>query len=116
MTKRPLSVTIIAWIFIAAGIVGIAYHATEINIHDLLGNDVLLALFVRLLAIVGGIFLLRRINWGRSLLIVWLAYHVVLSYFHSLPQMLMHAALLAVIAYFLFRPNVNAYFARKNTE
>ncbi|MFA6542413.1 MAG: hypothetical protein WCT99_12515 [Bacteroidota bacterium] len=116
MTKRPLSVTIIAWIFIAAGIIGIAYHSAEINIHILFGSDILLALFVRLLAIVGGVFLLRRINWGRSLLTVWLAYHVVLSYFHTLPQMLMHAALLAVIVFFLFRPVVNAYFARKNTE
>ena len=31
MSKRPLSITIIGWLFIATGVVGIAYHATELK-------------------------------------------------------------------------------------
>ncbi len=110
MKKRPLPLIITAWLFITAGMVGFAYHATEININDLFGIDQLLVLFVRLLAVVGGIFTLRGANWGRWLLVVWLTYHVVLSYFHTLSEMAMHAVLLAVIAYFLFRPKASEYF------
>ena len=110
MTKRPLPVTIIAWLFIAAGIVGFAYHAREINIHDLFGNDLILALFVRLLAVAGGIFALRVANWARWLLVTWLVYHVVLSIYHPLEQLIVHSVLLVVITFFLFRPKVNEYF------
>ena len=69
MPKRPLPITIVAWLFIVAGIVGIAYHSTEINIHNLFGNDLLLALLVRLLAVIGRIFTLCGANWGRWLLV-----------------------------------------------
>ncbi len=85
MNKRPLSVTLVGWLFIAAGIVGIAYHATEFNASDPFGYDLLLALGVRILAIVGGAFALRGANWARWLLLVWLAYHVS-------PQCLPHTA------------------------
>ena len=110
MTKRPLPVTIIAWLFITAGIVGVAYHVTEINIHDLFAGDLLLALFIRLLAIIGGIFTLRRANWARRILLVWTMYHAVLSFFHPLPELAMHTVLLVVTAYILFNPNAAAYF------
>lgn len=114
MPKPPLSITIIAWLFIVAGVVGIVYHAAEIHLNALFGNDLLFALVVRLLAVVGGIVMLRGANWGRWLLIAWLAYHVVLSYFHSWPQTAMHAVLLVVIAIILFRPEANRYFINKN--
>jgi hypothetical protein len=106
----PLSITIITWLFIAVGIVGFAYHATEINFNDLFGNDLFFALLVRLLAVVGGIFLLRGKDWARYLLAAWLAYHVVLSFFHTLTETAMHAVLLAVVVYFLFRSKVLEYF------
>ena len=110
MPKRPLSITIIGWLFIAASTIGFVYHATEINIHDLFGNDLPLALFVQLLAVVGGIFLLRGANWARWLLAAWLLYHVILSIFHPIEQLIMHFVLLAVIAFFLFRQKANEYF------
>ncbi len=112
MTKPPLSVAIIAWLFIVAGTVGIAYHATELNIHD----PEWLLFIVRLLAIGGGIFLLRGADWSRWLLIAWMAYHVVLGFYHDLAQVVMHAILLAVIAYFLLRADAVAYFKRANTK
>ena len=110
MRKRPLSVTIIGWLFVAAGAVGLVYHATEFKPAAPFEDDVLWICLVRLFAIVAGGFLLRGSNWARWLLLVWIAYHVVLSAFHSLSQVIAHSLLLAVIAYFLLRPRASAYF------
>ena len=49
MNKRPLSVTVIGWLFIAAGVVGLAYHAGDFK--TLRPLQYALACFVRLLAV-----------------------------------------------------------------
>jgi len=54
--------------------------------------------------------MLRGRNWARWLLLIWIAYHVILSGVHSLFQLVVHGLLFAVIAYFLFRPRASAYF------
>ena len=110
MEKRPLSVTIISCLFIAAGVVGFGYHVRELNWAHPFQGELLWILLVRLLAIVGGVFLLRVRTWARWLLVLWLAYHVVLSAFHPLSELAMHSLLLAAIAWFLFRPRAAAYF------
>ena len=110
--KRPLAVTIISWVFIAAGTVGFLYHTQELSSHDPFAGDTGWLLLVRILAIVSGILALRGSNTGRWLLIVWMTYHVVLSYFHTLSELMMHAILLAVITYGLFRRKSNAFFKR----
>jgi hypothetical protein len=61
---------------------------------------------------VGGIFILRGANWARWLLLAWLCYHVVLSAFHSLSEMIIHGVLCAVIASLLFRRQATGYFRR----
>ncbi len=116
MTKRPISVTIVSWVYILAGIVGIAAHITEFDLRHPFSNDAPLALVVRLLAIVAGVFMLRGANWARWLAIVWMAYHVVLSSFHSVPAAAIHALLLAVFTYFLCRRPANVYFTDQMTE
>jgi hypothetical protein len=108
--KRPRSVTAIAFLFAAAGIVGVAYHATELDIRRPFEDDAGWVLLVRLLAIVAGVFMFRGANWARWLALAWLAFHVVLSAWHSVSETIAHAVLLAVIAYVLFRPNAAAYF------
>ena len=110
--KRPLAVTIIGWLFIAAGTVGFAYHLPELIILDPFSNDAAWVLLMRLLAVVGGILTLRGINSGRWLLVAWMAYHVVLSYFHTLSELVMHAILLALVAYGLYYPRAAAFFNR----
>ena len=110
MKKRPVSIIIIACIYIAAGVLGIAYHAHEINLQHPFEGEVVLPLAVRLLAIVAGIFMLRGCDWARWLALLWMAYHVVLSAFHSFEQAGMHAILLALFAYFLLRAPANTYF------
>jgi hypothetical protein len=116
MTKRPLSVTVISWLFIAAGCVGLAYHATEFKSDGTFQNEVLWVLLVRLLAVVCGVFMLRGNNWARWGVMVWLAYHVVLSGFHTPTEFLLHSLLLAVVAYFLMRPREREYFGRDRGE
>jgi hypothetical protein len=116
MSKRPISVTIVSWVYIIAGIGGIAAHITEFDFRHPFSNDAVLAVLVRLLAIVAGAFMLRGADWARWLAIAWITFHVVLSSFHSVPAAAIHALLLAVFAYFLFRRQANAYFHAPRPE
>jgi hypothetical protein len=113
--RRPLSITIIGWLFLGTGTIGLVYHATEFKTQRPVEYDVIWVCIVRLLAILSGVFVLRGSNWARWLLLVWLAYHVILSAFHSLFELAVHGLLLAVIAYFLFRPQTSAYFRAAST-
>ena len=110
MNKRPRSITVISWIFLAAGFIGLAYHATEFNAQSPFEYDVVWVCFVRLLAILCGVFMLRGSNWARWLLVVWLGYHVILSGLHTPFELLVHSLLFAGVLYFLFRPQASAYF------
>ena len=110
MNKRPHSVTAIGCIFVVAGVIGLAYHGAEFKAQRPFDYDIVWVLFVRLLAILGGVFLLRGSDWARWFLLIWIAYHVVLSAFHSMSELIMHGLLFAVIAFFLYRPRVSAYF------
>lgn len=107
---RPRSVTAIAYLFVAAGVFGLAYHAADIDPRGPFDYRLAWVLVVRLLAIVAGVFLLRGANWARWLAIAWIGYHVALSALHSWVDTAVHAVLLAGIAYVLLRPPVAAFF------
>jgi len=109
-TKRPLSVTIIGWLFIVAGAVGLVYHAPELKAGASFRYEPVLVCLIRLLAIVCGAFMVRGSNWARWGLLVWIAYHVVLSVFHTRFELVMHSLLFAVVAWFLLRPKAAEYF------
>src|SRR5262245_39577933 len=110
MNKRPLSVTLISGLFLVTGIVGLAYHATDFKKQGPFQYDLLWVCFVRLLAVVCAVFMLRAGNWARWLSVIWMAYHVILSAVHSLFELVVHSLLLVVIAYFLFRRSASLYF------
>ena len=116
MNKRPISVTVIGCIFIAAGVIGFAYHVTEFKIQRPFEYEIVWVSLLRLLAIVGGVFVLRGSNWARWLVLTWIAYHVILSAFHSPFELVVHGLLFAVIAYVLFRPRAAAYFRSAGAE
>lgn len=116
MNTRPLSVTVIGCIFVAAGVIGFAYHVTEFKTQRPFEYGIVWVCFLRLLAILGGVFVLRGNNWARWLLLVWIAYHVILSAFHSLSEVVFHSLLFAVVAYVLFRPQASAYFRGAKAE
>jgi hypothetical protein len=116
MNKRFLPITIISWVYVAVGVVGFVHHARESNaqaVHQLEGIWVML---LSLLAIAAGVYMLRGRNWARWLAIAWMAIHVVVGGFHSLEQCVIHLVLLALFAYFLFRPEATAYFRAARTE
>lgn len=116
MNKRPLWVTIISYLYVAAGVVGILYHASELKAQHPFQSDVIWVLLLRLTAIVSGVFMLRGRNWARWLAVVWIAYHVILSGFHSLNELAVHAVLLAASTYVLFRPGATKYFRGAKSE
>lgn len=108
MRKRPLSITVTGWLFLAAGAIGLAYHAAEFDVTRPFEHG--LVLVMRLLAVLCGVFLLRGANWARWLLLAWIAYHVLLSALHTPFELVAHGVLFALVAYFLLRPKVSAYF------
>jgi hypothetical protein len=107
LNKRPNSVTILACVYLAVGTIGFAYHFRELATLQDEGVWVELTEF---LAIVSGAFMLRGRNWARWLAIVWMTFHVLLSAFHAFREFAIHCLFLAVIAWFLFRPEVVRYF------
>ena len=110
--KRPLPLTMLGFLFIAAGVVGLAYHLSERP----LDRWVALISVIRVLAIVGGVFLLKGRNWARWLMIGWLGFHVVVSALHSLWECIAHAVLFLVVAYFLVTPPDSQYFQDSPSE
>lgn len=111
--KRPLSVTIVGCVFVAAGLVGLAYHVPEFNSQPF-HSELIWAALVRLLAVVSGVYILRGRDWARWLALAWMAFHVVLSGFHSAGELAMHAILLAAIGFFLLRPPAAPYFRSRS--
>lgn len=104
--RRPWPVTVFGILFILAGSVGFGYHLMQRPFE----SDVILISIIRLLAVLGGAFLLLGHNWARWLLLAWLAFHVVVSAFHSAQETSAHVVLLLLFAYFLFRPPSSTYF------
>jgi hypothetical protein len=110
MKKRPRSVVLVSCLFIAAGFIGFAYHASELKAQDPVQSDLILVLFIRLLAVVGGVFALRGANWARWLLLAWMTYHVIISVSRPVPDLVVHGLILAGVSYVLLRPDASAYF------
>ena len=75
--------------------------------------EVSLVFFVRILAIIGGALTLRGVNVARWILVVWIIYHVILSFFHSTAELVMHFILSIVVVLCLFNPKANRYFKKK---
>jgi hypothetical protein len=107
--KPPLAVFVIACLYIFVGILGIAHHFPELMTSE---RGAIWIELIELLAIVCGASLLRGYNWGRWLTVAWLAGHVVLTAFESLPRFAFHALLCAAIAWLLFRPDSAQFFRR----
>ena len=113
---RPLSVTILAWLYIGVGMIGFVSHFTEIHARNAFRYDGIWIEVVEVLAIVCGAFMLRGHNWARWLALAWIAFHVIIGALHSLPQFAIHCLFCAVIAFFLFRPDAARYFLAARTE
>jgi hypothetical protein len=105
-TSRPVTVLIVAGLYILMGAIGFAYHFRELMAFQ--QQSVWIEL-VRLLAILCGTFMLRGRNWARWLALVWMAFHVAIS-FPELGQVAFHSRFFVAIAWLLFRPDAVQYF------
>jgi hypothetical protein len=112
-SKRPISITILACIYLAVGAIGFVGHFRELLAHH---PDAVAIEITEFIAIVCGVFLLLGHNWARWLAVAWIAFHVVLSAFHSLPEFAIHALFCAAIAWILFRPESVRYFRATRSE
>ena len=110
LNKRPLSVTILGCLYIAVGTVGFVHHFTDLEARHALQYDAIWVELTALLAILSGGFILRGQNWARWLALAWIAFHVVLSFFHAFHEFAIHCLFCAAIAWFLFRPEAARYF------
>ena len=108
MPKRPLILSLFGWFLILGGAVGFVFHfpAHRPPFHS---DDFLPDLF-ELILIVAGVFILRGRNWARWLALAWIAFHVALSFFHSLREVAVHTVILLAFAWVLFRPASRAWF------
>ena len=118
MNPRPRSITIIGWLFIAVGVLsligGLLPGRHKAGSEPPLAFGHLLAHFLHLLAIIGGVFLLRGCNWARWLLVAWMGVHIVIGARHGLGPTLLHIGIFGTIGYFLFLPNSSKYFRGRN--
>ena len=104
--KRPFSVSFLGCMFIVAGLVSLFYHL----LRDRLDYWTLPISLVGILAIVGGVFLLKGRNWARWLVLAWLTFHVAVSALNSMSRSVAHIVLLIAVAYFLLTPPDSRYF------
>jgi hypothetical protein len=112
-TKRPLPVLILSCLYIAVGTIGFVYHFSELMTFQ---PDSVWIELTELLGVIAGMFMLCGHNWARWLALAWIAFHVAIS-FPVVRQVAIHSAILAAIAWFLFRPDARRYFAtREPTE
>lgn len=105
--ERPLSVTAVAWLFIAVGTVTFVYHSPGL-LHP--QWDDFAIEFTELLALLAGIFMLRRQNWARWLALAWMVFHVALSAFPPFHGLVVHVLIFGGIAWLLLRSDAAQYF------
>jgi hypothetical protein len=110
MNKRPLSVTIIGCVYILTGVGGLVSHFSDFKAPNPFQFDIIGVAFVRLIAVVCGVYMLRGQNWARWVALAWIAFHVIVSALHTLRELSMHILICAILAYFLFRPVAARYF------
>jgi len=120
--KRPISVTVIAWIMIAMGAISLITSTASLSnpmAREFMSQSPLpIALqYVMMYAglaimIVSGIALLRKQNWARYLYTIWSVVAFVTGVLTSPMKMALIPGfvIFLIIVFFLFRPKTTRYF------
>ena len=101
MKRPPIGVLAIAVLLLIAGVLGLWGDAKSYTSLSAYHYDILWPVGTHLLAIVAGVFLLLGHNWARWVAVLWMAFHVAISY-PSLGKILGHSAFLLLFAGLLF--------------
>ncbi|HLY42652.1 MAG TPA: hypothetical protein VKR52_15655 [Terracidiphilus sp.] len=105
-SKRPISIVILACVYLLVGCGGFVMHFPELLARH---PDAISIEVTELIAVLCGIFLLVGKNWARWLALAWIVFHVAISV-GQMRELIIHSAICAVIAFILFRPPANQYF------
>ena len=122
MATRPTSVNIISWFIIVTSVLSLGSSYYSLNnplTQELMAKNLLpisvqyVQMFVGLvISLVAGIAMRQGHNWSRLVYVGWSVIGLVIALVTSPIKVAVipGAVVLAVIAYFLFRPSANAYF------
>jgi hypothetical protein len=109
--KRPISITMLSWLFIVVGVLSTAAHYAEFWTQRPTVSEFAWINLLGAEAVVAGVFMLRGRNWARWLALLWMATHVVISVFHPMRELVIHSVLLLLFVYLLFRREARDYFS-----
>jgi len=122
--ERPTSVTIISWILIVLGALGVLVAALMSNNPDVMeqmaksklgaGNQQIIGIVSSVVSIVSGYGMLQGKNWGRLLYVISTVIGIALN-FYAMPMggaEYLAIAIFVVVLFFLYRPAANAWFNR----
>jgi len=117
--KRPIVVILVSVLFIAIGIANLFKSVWplvggNITSHELM--DSALVLLSALLALLGGIYMLRAVSWARWLVLIWMALHVVLSIFHKPLELAIHSLILVLLIGLLLCGSGGRYFSNRTAQ
>jgi phosphatidylglycerophosphate synthase len=113
--KPPWPVMLVAILYIAIGAIGFVYHLPAFHGQYGFHQEDFWIELTEAIALISGVFLLLGRNWARWLALAWIAFHVLLSAFHSLQEVIIHSVLCAIIAFLLFCPPAMRFFrGRRN--
>ena len=103
---RPIAVLLLSCLYIAVGTIGFVVNFPKLIA---LQHESIWIELTELLALIAGAFMFRGRNWARWLALVWMAFHVAIS-FPVVRQVVTHSIIFALIAWVLFRPDARRYF------
>lgn len=125
MTKRPTSISVIAWILIVIGGIGLISTTGTIMINSPMLRDIMskspipipiqyvISYFGILIGIISGVAMLKGKNWARWLYITWNLINFVIGITISPMKaaMIPSVVLFLIVTFFLFRPKANEFFS-----
>ena len=124
MKKRPLSISIVSWLFIATG--AIILIMLPINLNNPMAREIMARnplpfpvqlgfnVIGALVSLVCGVAVLKAKDWGRTVFIGWSLLGLVIGFLTSPIKSILLISLLIIAAYafFLFRKPADEWFGR----
>jgi hypothetical protein len=110
--SRPISITVVAWIFIAVGVIAFVWNFPGVL---QLQKGAFAIELVELIGLTAGIFMLRRQNWARWLALGWAVFHLIITLVPPFHGLAVHLIIFAGIAVLLLRADASRYFRGTET-